>query len=96
MGQVALLLLWEDAGGREDTAAALMAQALRGSPLHRCCLSSAVSHLPFWNIQALGVESPWTESPGFLAVPPTFHLSVFIPLSGRFTSIFYCFFFFFS
>ena len=73
--------------------AALMVQVLRGSPFHQCFLSSAVSHLPFWNIQALDVEAPWTESPCFLAVPPIFHLSVFIPLSGRFTSIFYFFFF---
>ena len=76
--------------------AALMVQVLRGSPFHQCFLSSAVSHLPFWNIQALDVEAPWTESPCFLAVPPIFHLSVFIPLSGRFTSIFYFFFFFFK
>lgn len=70
--------------------AAFQSKSPLGSPFLRCFLSSAVSHLPFWNTQALDVESPWTESPCFLAVPPIFHLSVFIPLSGRFTSIFYC------
>lgn len=33
MGQVTLLLLWEDSGGREDTVAALMVQVLGGLPL---------------------------------------------------------------